>query len=150
MKEDVLFKRTPFGGFDRVEVISYIQKIKATQQEYKLMLEEKDAQISKLSSRLELLEELEQKNEELEAENVSLKKEVERLTPFETESTIKMCDELVETASETAEKLVCAAEETLLNAQKQVDEIISEIESREKITAKQAKDLLKSLAERLK
>lgn len=150
MKEDVLFKRTPFGGFDRVEVISYIQRLKATQQEYKLMLDEKDAQILKLNSRLELLEELEQKNEELEAENESLKKEVERLASFDTENTIKTCDELVETASETAEKLISAAEETLLNAQKTVDEIISEIESREKVTAKQAKDLLKSLAERLK
>ena len=34
MKEDVLFKRTPFGGFDRVEVISYIQQLKTTQQKY--------------------------------------------------------------------------------------------------------------------
>lgn len=154
MKEDVLFKRTPFGGFDRVEVISYIQKLKKTQQEYKLMIEEKESHISKLNSQinlqLELIEQHEQKVAELEAEKESLNKEVERLAQLDTENTVKMCDELVETASDTARKLICAAEEKLLNAQKTVDDVINEIESREKVTAKQAKDLLKSLAERLK
>ena len=42
LKEDVLFKKTPFGGFDRVEVISYIHQLKSTQQKYKVLLDEKE------------------------------------------------------------------------------------------------------------
>lgn len=162
MKEDVLFKRTPFGGFDRIEVISYIQQLKTTQQKYKLMLDEKDSQISDLRSRSESLEkenselnfsvaENIRKIEELENEIEKLKEEKEKFNSSgDVGETVRMCDDLVDTASDTAKKLISAAEEKLDNAQKTVDEIIKEIESREKVTPKQAKDLLKKFAERLK
>lgn len=162
MKEDVLFKRTPFGGFDRVEVISYIQQLKTTQQKYKLMLDEKEDQITKLTDRAENLEkenselsasadEYKKTIADLESELEKLREENEKLSSEpDAGETVRMCDDLVETASQTAEKLVSAAQEKLDNAQKTVDEIINDIESREKVTPKQAKDLLKKLAERLK
>ena len=161
MKEDVLFKRTPFGGFDRVEVISYIQQLKTTQQKYKLMLDDKEEKIAALTDRAEALEgensllasaaeEYKKTISDLEAELENLKQENEKISAADAGQTVKMCDELVETASDTAKKLISAAEEKLDNAQKTVDEIIRDIESREKVTAKQAKDLLKTLAERLK
>lgn len=161
MKEDVLFKRTPFGGFDRVEVISYIQQLKTTQQKYKLMLDEKDNQNIKLVQTVEDLEkeisslrtsaqEYEKTISNLEAEVENLKEENKKFSSGDVGETVRMCDDLVETASDTAKKLVAAAEEKLENAQQTVDDIITEIESREKVTAKQAKDLLKKLVERLK
>ncbi|MBR6531964.1 MAG: hypothetical protein IKT61_05630 [Clostridia bacterium] len=161
MKEDVLFKRTPFGGFDRVEVISYIQQLKTTQQKYKLMLDDKEEKIAALTDRAEVLEgenscltaqaeEYKKTISDLEAELENLKQENEKLSGADAGQTVKMCDELVETASDTAKKLISAAEEKLDNAQKTVDEIIRDIEGREKVTAKQAKDLLRTLAERLK
>ena len=161
MKEDVLFKRTPFGGFDRVEVISYIQQLKANQQKYKLMLDEKESQIATLTNRAQTLEkeisdlrdcadEYRKRISDLEKEVEVLTEENEKLSSADAGKTVEMCDELVETASETAKKLVSAAEEKLDKAQKTVDEIIKDIEGREKVTAKQAKDLLRNLAERLK
>ncbi|MBQ8574680.1 MAG: hypothetical protein IJ447_01370 [Clostridia bacterium] len=161
MKEDVLFKRTPFGGFDRVEVISYIQQLKTTQQKYKLMLDEKDSQILKLTQNVDDLENeasalrtsvenYEKTIADLQAEIAKLQEENEKLSSADVGETVRMCDDLVETASDTAKKLIAAAEEKLDNAQKTVDDIIKEIENREKVTAKQAKDLLKGFAERLK
>ncbi len=165
MKEDVLFKRTPFGGFDRVEVISYIQGLKATQQKYKLMLDEKDKTITVLGREKEDLEiqveglraqkaECDEKLEKLEREIETLKSENDILSKKGTDEqyaadTVEMCDELVETATQTADKLVKKAEKKLNKAQKAVDKVVSEIEGKEKITAKQARDLLKKLQEEL-
>ncbi len=164
MKEDVLFKRTPFGGFDRVEVISYIQQLKATQQKYKLMIDDKDKAVAKLSSENDdlkiqvgelrkLKEENEKQLKDLEAEIETLKEELSNTKDDGGEyasQTVKMCDELVETASQTSKKIIALAELKLENAQKAVDNAVSELESKEKVTAKQAKDLLKKLQEELK
>ncbi len=165
MKEDVLFKRTPFGGFDRVEVISYIQRLKATQQEYKLMLDEKAQATTVLSrenddltAQAEALraanDESEKKLKSLEDELAQLKAEIEFLKKSGTDEqyateTVEMCDELVETANQTADKLVKKAEKKLSKAQKAVDKAVAEIEGKEKITAKQARELLKKLQEEL-
>ncbi len=158
MKEDVLFKRTPFGGFDRVEVISYIQGLKSTQQKYKLMLDEKDKAIAAISKERDDLtvtvEALRTAQDESEKELNALREENETLKKQCTDEqcaaeTVEMCDELVETANQTAEKLVKKAEKKLAKAQKTVDKAIAEIESKEKITAKQARELLKRLQEEL-
>jgi hypothetical protein len=55
VKEDVLFRKTPFGGFKREEVIDYIQKLKQTQMNYKKMLDEKDVLNSNLADENEKL-----------------------------------------------------------------------------------------------
>ena len=83
MKEDVLFKRTPFGGFDRVEVISYIQQLKSNQQKYKLMLDEKEFQITTLTNRAQTLEDelsqLKVSADEYKGRISDLEKEIEEL-----------------------------------------------------------------------
>ena len=145
MKEDVLFKKTPFGGFDRVEVISYIHQLKSTQQKYKVLLDEKEKSNAKLTRDLEDrtlqveqlrkdIKENEKTISELQAELAKLRDENEQLknksaeaqedgTEFVSE-TVKMCDELVETASETAKKLVGAAEDKLNDTQKRINKVI--------------------------
>ena len=116
MKEDVLFKRTPFGGFDRIEVISYIQQLKNNQQKYKLMLDEKENQITRLNARTQELEneasqlkssvdEYKEKLSQLEKEIEKLRTENEKLSSADAGKTVEMCDELVETASETASRM---------------------------------------------
>ncbi len=163
MKEDVLFKRTPFGGFDRVEVISYIQQLKSTQQKYKLMLDEKDSAVLKLTREKEDLEiqveEFKKINEQIEKElneaKESLKILEEKIENGEVgedeyaSQTVKMCDDLVEAASETSKRLLNVADEKLAKAENAVNKVVAELESREKVTAKQAKDLLKKLQEEL-
>ena len=62
MKEDVLFTRTPFGGFKREEVIDYIQKLKQNQVNCKKILTEKDEDNRRLEA----------ENGELTAENADL------------------------------------------------------------------------------
>ena len=61
-----------------------------------------------------------------------------------------MCDELVETASETAKKLVGAAEDKLNDAQKRINKVIEKLENNDKTKPEDAKKLLKKLLKELK
>lgn len=170
MKEDVLFKKTPFGGFDRVEVISYIHQLKSTQQKYKILLDEKEKSNAKLTRDLEDrmlqveqlrkdIKENEKTVSELQIELAKLRDENEQLKnmPAQTHDgsefvpeTVKMCDELVETASETAKKLVGAAEDKLIDAQKRINKVIEKLENNDKTKPEDAKKLLKKLLKELK
>lgn len=126
MKEDVLFRKTPFGGFKREEVIDYIQKLKQTQMNYKKMLDEKDVLNSNLADENEKLKnsdgkylnirnEYDEKIALLEEEIADLKIKNDFLSNnaknYETgekdiaTQVINKCDELVETANHTAKEL---------------------------------------------
>ena len=174
MKEDVLFKKTPFGGFDRVEVITYIQQLKETQQKYKVMLDEKDALNKKLTedniilsrqveSLKSLVEEFTARAEQAEAQYRSLKTKYDMLEKKVEKGganneanqklageTVKMCDELVETASNTAKGLVKKAEDEYNNAHARIVEVANQIEQAKRLPAKDIKELLIRLAEDIK
>ena len=170
MKEDVLFKKTPFGGFDRVEVISYIHQLKTTQQKYKVLLEEKEKLNTKLSRDLEERElQVTQLREDLkaaEAEISECNKKVNELIADKEElenklsgsqgsdeyvsETVRMCDELVETASDTAKKLVAAADDKLADARKRVTKALEKVEKNENAKPDDVKKLLKKLLKELK
>ena len=62
MKEEVLFKKTPFGGFDRQSVINYIQQLKKTQQEYKNIISDKDRLVKTLTEEKNELKERSEKD----------------------------------------------------------------------------------------
>lgn len=172
MKEDVLFKKTPFGGFDRVEVISYIQQLKETQHKYKVMIDEKDVLNKKLTEDNVILA------RQVESLKNSLEEADRRLTQSESElrtvktkydmlekragkqgdavdkklagETVKMCDELVETASATAKEIVKNAENQLDGARTKIDSVIDSLEMAKKMPAKDVKTLLAKLSEELK
>ena len=171
MKEDVLFKKTPFGGFDRVEVISYIHQLKTTQQKYKVLLDEKEKVNTKLSRDLEerelqvsaLRENVKETEEQLEkckAQKAELAKEKENLEQKLAESaqgsgeyvaeTVRMCDDLVETASDTAKKLVAAADDKLADARKRLTKSLEKLEKNENAKPEDVKKLLKKLIKELK
>lgn len=165
MKEDVLFKKTPFGGFDRVEVITYIQHLKETQQKYKIMIDDKDNLNRKLAednvilsrqveSLKKLVEESSVRADQAEAQFKNIKSRFEMLEKKaereEAEKnkkiandTVKMCDELVETASTAAQEIVKQAEEKVLKVAEQIDDA-------KKLSQKEIKDLLTQLVEDLR
>lgn len=173
MKEDILFKRTPFGGFERTEVISYIQQLKETQQKYKVMIDDKESLNRKLAednvilsrqveSFKKTVDEYEKRMEEAETQLKSLKAKYDILEKKAGKAemydeagkklagdTVKMCDELVETASSTAKELVKKAEDEYASVQKKVDDVASKINSMKNMPAKDIKILIKKLAEDL-
>ena len=172
MKEDVLFKKTPFGGFDRVEVITYIQQLKETQQKYKVMIEDKDVLNKKLTddnvilsrqveSLKNLVEEFTVRAEQAESAYKNLKTKYDMLEKKAEKSgneasqklageTVKMCDELVETASATAKELVKKAEDEYQNAHARIIAVAEQLEQANKLPAKDIKELVTRLAEDLK
>lgn len=172
LKEDVLFKKTPFGGFDRVEVISYIHQLKSTQQKYKVLLEEKEKANTRLSRDLEdreimveqlrkdirdcekTIEEDKQTIAELRAEIDKLSREADCVSDGEEKQyaseTVRMCDELVETATDTAKKIVSAAEDKLDDVHKRISDAVGKLEENKNMKPKEAKDMLKKLLEELK
>ncbi|MCQ2484447.1 MAG: hypothetical protein MJ168_03825 [Clostridia bacterium] len=173
MKEDVLFKKTPFGGFDRMEVISYIQQLKETQQKYKVMIDEKDALNRKLaednvilSRQVETLsdaakendarlEEAEKQLQGIKAKYDMLVKKSEKAGKYDEAGkklagdTVKMCDELVETASVTAKEIVKQAEDELNGIREKIKGVVAEIDGAKNMPAKDIKNLLKKLSEEL-
>lgn len=173
MKEDVLFKKTPFGGFDRMEVISYIQQLKETQQKYKVMIEEKDAlnrklaeenatlgkQVESLSNTAKendaRLEEAEKQLQSIKAKYDMLVKKSEKAGRYDEAGkklagdTVKMCDELVETASVTAKEIVKQAEDEVNEIRAIIKSVVAEINSAKNLPAKDIKNLLKTLSEEL-
>lgn len=143
MKEDVLFRKTPFGGFDRVEVIDYIQQLKQTQQNHKCILTDKEAVNNKLTAdndkllektnRLERALEINKRYEaEIEAENKNLRakydillKKMEKPDGDDKkliEETIKKCNELVETASKAAKQIEMTTADKLKKTVLQINE----------------------------
>lgn len=159
MKEDVLFKKTPFGGFDRVEVISYIQQLKITQQQYKQMLGDKENQIAKLNNEVSereiQVEELRKQLKICEEKLAEAEKKLEELPEEKTEAeyaeeTVAMCDELIETATGTAKKITDSAEEKLADAKKRIEKVVAKLESSDELTQKQLKTTLKKLIRELK
>ena len=173
MKEDVLFKKTPFGGFDRTEVISYIQQLKETQQKYKVMIDEKDNLNRKLAEDNVILtrqvEALKQASEDtdrrLEEAEAQLKaittkyemiaKKAEKAGKYDeagkkfADNTVKMCNELVETASATAKEIVKKAEDEYADMRTKIDNIAAQINESRNLPAKDIKILMKQLAEEL-
>ena len=171
MKEDVLFKKTPFGGFDRTEVISYIQQMKETQQKYKVMIEEKDGLNKKLaedniilSRQVEVLkksaiesehrlEDAEIKLKTVQAKYEALAKKAEKAPKYDDAGkklagdTVKMCDELVETASATAKEIVKKAEDEYANVRMLIDKFAAQINDSKNLPAKDVKILMKQLSE---
>ena len=142
MKEEVLFKKTPFGGFDRQSVINYIQQLKKTQQEYKNIISDKDRLVKTLSEEnrelSERAEKAEKKAEELDArcseaeENAKkvrakyemLEKQVEDSADKKAaQETIERCDKLVESAEAAAAKLKKSAQSQIKKAAKKLDKV---------------------------
>ena len=109
MKEEVLFKKTPFGGFDRQSVINYIQQLKKTQQEYKNIISDKDRLVKTLT---------EEKNE-LKERSEKAEKKIEELNMkcSEAEENAKKMRakyEMLEKQLPKADLVVCCLPETPL------------------------------------
>lgn len=160
MKEEVLFKKTPFGGFDRESVINYIQQLKKTQLEYKNIISDKDKLVKTLS---EENAELKNRAEKAETENDDLKAKIadadenlkrlrakcEMLEKQAEESadkkaaqeTIERCDKLVESAESAAAKLK-------KNAQTQIKKSAKKLE-KAKDDPEKAKKIIQQLIEEL-
>jgi len=173
VKEDVLFKKTPLGGFDRMEVISYIQQLKETQQKYKVMIDEKDALNKKLaednvvlSRQVEALkksaaendarlEEAENQLKNIKAKYDMVAKKAEKAARYDEAGkklagdTVKMCDELVETASATAKEIVKKAEDEYTSVREKIDKVAEQLNSSKNMPAKDIKILIKQLAEEI-
>lgn len=160
MKEEVLFKKTPFGGFDRQSVINYIQQLKKTQQEYKSLISDKDRQIRSLTDENRELkakaEAAERKAEELElrcneaeesakrlrAKTEMLEKQAEESADKKAaEETIARCDKLVESAEAAAAKIKKSAQSQIKKAAKKIDKV--------KEDPQKAADLLEQLIREL-
>lgn len=160
MREEVLFKKTPFGGFDRESVINYIQQLKKTQLEYKNMLAEKDETIRKLSAdnadfseRVKKAEaentRLSAKCSEAEEDAKKMRAKYEMIVNQKEESadkkaakeTIERCDKLVASAQAAADKLQ-------KNAQSKIKKSIKKIE-KAKDTPEKAKEVLQELIREL-
>ena len=152
MKEEVLFKKTPFGGFDRESVINYIQQLKKTQLEYKNIISDKDRLVrnlteentelkhtaESLSSELEeqrlKCAEAEEKAEKLSEKCDELeKKAAESADKKAAEETIERCDKLVESAEAAAAKLRKNAQSQIKKAAKKLEKAKSDPEKAEKI-----------------
>lgn len=152
MKEEVLFKKTPFGGFDRESVINYIQQLKKTQLEYKNIISDKDRLVrnlteentelkhtaESLSSELEEQRlkraEAEEKAEKLSEKCDELeKKAAESADKKAAEETIERCDKLVESAEAAAAKLRKNAQSQIKKAAKKIEKAKSDPEKAEKI-----------------
>lgn len=152
MKEEVLFKKTPFGGFDRESVINYIQQLKKTQLEYKNIISDKDRLVrnlteentelkhtaESLSSELEeqrlKCAEAEEKAEKLSEKCDELeKKAAESADKKAAEETIERCDKLVESAEAAAVKLRKNAQSQIKKAAKKLEKAKSDPEKAEKI-----------------
>lgn len=161
MKEEVLFKKTPFGGFDRESVINYIQQLKRTQQEYKKMLTDKDDSIKKLAAentvlknRIEnaevalkevsdTLARAEEYNEKLREENEAFHAEQEpgSLDKRVAEDTIEKCDKLVESAQNAADKLRKNAQSKVKKAAKKLEKVKDDPEKAVKVIQELVQEL---------
>ena len=160
MKEEVLFKKTPFGGFDRESVINYIQQLKKTQLEYKNIISDKDRLVrnlteentdlkhtaESLSSELEeqrlKCAEAEEKAEKLSEKCDELeKKAAESADKKAAEETIERCDKLVESAEAAAAKLRKNAQSQIKKAAKKLEKAKSDPEKAEKILQQLVQEL---------
>ncbi len=160
MKEEVLFKKTPFGGFDRQSVINYIQQLKKAQQEYKNIISDKDRLVKNLSEENKELkkrsENAEKRAEELSArcseaeENAKkmrakyemLEKQVEESADKKAaQETIERCDKLVESAEAAAAKLKKSAQSQIKKTAKKLEKV--------KDDPQKAEDLLSQLIREL-
>lgn len=152
MKEEVLFKKTPFGGFDRESVINYIQQLKKTQLEYKNIISEKDRLVKKLSeennslkNRAETAEaetatlkislsESESTAEKLKTRCEMLEKQVEDSADKKAaQETIERCDKLVESAETAAAKIKKNAKSQIKKASKKIEKVKNDPEKTEEI-----------------
>lgn len=152
MKEEVLFKKTPFGGFDRESVINYIQQLKKTQAEYKNIISDKDKAISELSADNSQLtqraqraedtaEKLEKRLADAESEAKKLRARCEMLAEQKKESedkrvaqeTIEKCDKLVESAQAAADKLRKSAKTQAKKAARKLEKAKDDPEKAAKI-----------------
>lgn len=152
MKEEVLFKKTPFGGFDRESVINYIQQLKKAQLEYKNIISDKDRLVKNLSeensefkTRAERAEsdvaELRKKFAEAEDNAKRLRAKCEMLEKQAKESadkkaaqeTIKRCDKLVESAEAAAAKLRKGAQSQIKKSAKKIEKVKDDPEKAKKI-----------------
>ena len=160
MKEEVLFKKTPFGGFDRESVINYIQQLKKTQLEYKNLISDKDRTIKSLSEENGELErraeDCEAKLSELEARCVEaeedLKKTRTRLEMLEKQAeesadkkaaqeTIERCDKLVESAEAAAAKLKKSARSQIKKAAKKLEKVKDDPQKTEELIEQLVREL---------
>lgn len=161
MKEEVLFRKTPFGGFDREAVIDYIRQLKETQQSYKTMIADRDNSIKALTeenaelkkradSAEKSLAALTQKCKDAEdgvkklrARNEMLIKQKEKSASDKDVSreTIERCDKLVESAEAAAEKIK-------KNTQTQIKKTVKKLEKAKKDPQK-AEKLLEELIREL-
>lgn len=152
MKEEVLFKKTPFGGFDRESVINYIQQLKKAQLEYKNIISDKDRLVknlseenSELKTRAERAEsdaaELRKKFDEAEDNAKRLRAKCEMLEKQAEESadkkaaqeTIERCDKLVESAEAAAAKLRKGAQSQIKRSAKKLEKVKDDPEKAKKI-----------------
>ncbi len=152
MKEEVLFKKTPFGGFDRESVINYIQQLKKAQLEYKNIISDKDRLVknlseenSELKTRAERAEtdaaELKEKFAEAEDNAKRLRAKCEMLEKQAEESadkkaaqeTIERCDKLVESAEAAAAKLRKGAQSQIKRSVKKLEKVKDDPEKAKKI-----------------
>lgn len=152
MKEEVLFKKTPFGGFDRESVINYIQQLKKAQLEYKNIISDKDRLVknlseenSELKTRAERAEsdaaELRKKFAEAENNAKRLRAKCEMLEKQTKESadkkaaqeTIERCDKLVESAEAAAAKLRKGAQSQIKKSAKKLEKVKDDPEKAKKI-----------------
>ncbi|HAY74023.1 MAG TPA: hypothetical protein DCY31_09370 [Ruminococcaceae bacterium] len=152
MKEEVLFKKTPFGGFDRESVINYIQQLKKAQLEYKNIISDKDRLVknlseenSELKTRAERAEsdaaELRKKFAEAEDNAKRLRAKCEMLEKQAEESadkkaaqeTIERCDKLVESAEAAAAKLRKGAQSQIKKSAKKLEKVKDDPEKAKKI-----------------
>lgn len=152
MKEEVLFKKTPFGGFDRESVINYIQQLKKTQLEYKNIISDKDRLVRNLTEEnTELKHTAESLSSELEEQRLKCavaearaeklsekcdeleKKAAESADKKAAEETIERCDKLVESAEAAAAKLRKNAQSQIKKAAKKLEKAKSDPEKAEKI-----------------
>ena len=152
MKEEVLFKKTPFGGFDRESVINYIQQLKKAQLEYKNIISDKDRLVknlseenSELKTRAERAEsdaaELREKFAEAEDNAKRLRAKCEMLEKQAEESadkkaaqeTIERWDKLVESAEAAAAKLRKGAQSQIKRSVKKLEKVKDDPEKAKKI-----------------
>lgn len=160
VKEEVLFKKTPFGGFDRQSVINYIQQLKKTQLEYKNIISDKDRLVKNLSEEngelKERLEKTEKKAGELEsrcseaedglkklrAKCEMLEKQAEETADKKAaQETIERCDKLVESAEAAAAKLKKNAQSQLKKAVKKLDKVKDDPQKAEEVLQQLIREL---------
>lgn len=149
MKEEVLFKKTPFGGFEREAVINYIQQLKRNLLEDKNIISDKEKAIRSLSEEnyalLKRAENAEKTAEKLRAEQSELSEQArslkERCGELESVNadkkaaveTIESCDKLVASAQTAAAKLKKDARNQIKNAAERIEKVKDDPEKAEKI-----------------